>query len=90
MFQQLWQINIIHCVIRSPADYMTEWMFESGDSKTKKKKKGRPYARSMSTHLKSGESKIARHLKCAFNRVSCNITCALVVPNSYGDITLQI
>lgn len=38
MFQQLWQINIIHCVIRSPADYMTEWMFESGDSKTKKKK----------------------------------------------------
>ena len=42
MFQQLWQINIISCVIQSPADYiyMAEWKFGSGDSKTKNKNNG--------------------------------------------------
>ena len=40
-FNNVWRINIISCVIRTPADYMAEWENVPLDPKTTKKKKQR-------------------------------------------------
>ena len=38
-FNNFWRINIISCVIQSPADYMAEWKNKPLDPKTTGKKK---------------------------------------------------